>query len=102
LNQAASEFKKTLSLDSENLTAHYSLALIDAQLGDEAQAAYHRREHEKYRPDDNARDRAISIARRADPAADHAAQATIIYPLQRAGAPELNTQNGGHRLSAAR
>ncbi len=82
-------FKKTLALDSENLTAHYTLALIYAQLGDEAKAAYHRQEHKKYLPDDNAHDRAISIARRADPAADHAAQATVIYPLQRPGAPEL-------------
>ena len=46
-------------------------------------------EHEKYLPDYNAQDRAISIARRANPAADHAAQATVIYPLQRPGAPEL-------------
>ena len=90
LAQAAESFQKTLALDSENLTAHYTLALIYAQLGDETKAAYHRRQHEKYRPDDNARDRAISIARRADPAADHAAQATVIYSLQRLGAPELN------------
>jgi tetratricopeptide (TPR) repeat protein len=89
LTQAAESFQKTLALDSENLTAHYTLALIYAQLGDETRAAYHRRQHEKYRPDDNARDRAISIARRADPAADHAAQATVIYSLQRLGAPEL-------------
>jgi tetratricopeptide (TPR) repeat protein len=90
LSLAADAFQKTLLIDSENLTAHYTLSLIFAQLGDEAKAAYHRREHDKYRPDDNARDRAISIARRADPAADHAAQATVIYPLQRLGAPELN------------
>ena len=50
-------------------------------IGDQAKAAYHRQEHEKYLPDYNAQDRAISIARRADPAADHAAQATVIYPL---------------------
>jgi tetratricopeptide (TPR) repeat protein len=92
LNQAAAQLEKTLALDSENVTAHYTLALIYAQLGDESRAAYHRREHEKYRPDDNARDRAISIARRADAAADHAAQATVIYPLQRPGAPELATK----------
>ncbi len=83
LNQGAAEFQKTLALDSENLTAHYNLALIYSQLGDEAGAAYHRGEHDKYRPDDNARDRAITIARRADPAADHAAQATVIYSLNR-------------------
>jgi tetratricopeptide (TPR) repeat protein len=89
LNLAAGEFQKTLALDSENMTAHYTLSLIYSQLGDEAKAAYHRQEHEKYLPDYNAQDRAISIARRANPAADHAAQATVIYPLQRPGAPEL-------------
>ena len=61
----------------------------------------HRREHEKFRPDDNARDRAISIARRADPAADHAAQATVIYPLHRPGAPDLKTEKTGLASSNA-
>jgi hypothetical protein len=90
LDLAAREFQKTLAIDSENLTAHYNLALIYTELGDQEKAAFHRREHEKYRPDDNARDRAISIARRQNPAADHAAQATVIYPLKppaRNGAP---------------
>jgi len=87
LNQALHQFQRTLAIDSENLTAHYNLALIYAQLGNEERAVYHRREHEKYRPDDNARDRAISIARRHNPAADHAAQATVIYSLSRPGAP---------------
>ena len=89
MNLAVEAFEKTLALDSENLTAHYSLAQIYTQLGDETKAAYHRQEHEKYLPDYDAQDRAISTARRANPAADHAAQATVIYPLQRAGAPEL-------------
>jgi tetratricopeptide (TPR) repeat protein len=89
LEQAAAEFAKTLALDPENLTAHYNLALLYAQLGEASRAAEHRRLHEKYRPDDNARDRAVSIARRRDPAADHAAQAIVIYDLQRPGAPEL-------------
>jgi tetratricopeptide (TPR) repeat protein len=83
LKLAADQFLKTLSIDSENVTAHYSLALIYRALGDDTKAEFHRREHERYRPDDNARDRAITLARRADPAADHAAQATVIYPLQR-------------------
>ena len=86
---AAEQFEKTLALDSENLTAHYNLALIHEQLGDAARAAEHRKLHERFRPDDNARDRAIAIARRANPAADHAAQAVVIYDLQRPGAPEL-------------
>ncbi|MFO1511817.1 MAG: hypothetical protein U1F83_02720 [Verrucomicrobiota bacterium] len=74
-------------MDSENLTAHYTLALIYTQLGDEAKADQHRREHAKFLPDYNAQDQAVSIARRANPAADHAAQATVIYSLQREGAP---------------
>jgi hypothetical protein len=72
--------------------------LIYSQLGDAQKAAYHRAEHEKYRPDDNARDRAISIARRQNPAADHAAQATIIYPLNpnsRSGSQVAATQQTG-------
>jgi len=98
---AIEAFQENAALDSENLTAHYTLAQIYSQLGDGAKAAYHRQEHEKYLPDYNAQDRAISIARRANPAADHAAQATVIYPLQRPGAPELSkglpsgSQNSG-------
>jgi tetratricopeptide (TPR) repeat protein len=86
LLQARDHFGKTLSVDSENVTAHYNLGLIHGQLGNEAKAAEHRRLHERYRPDDNARDHAIAAARRRDPAANHAAQATVIYDLQRPGA----------------
>jgi tetratricopeptide (TPR) repeat protein len=89
LRQAVDEFKKTLALDSENGTAHYNLSLIYAQLGDEKRATEHRQAHARFRPDDNARDRAIELARRRDPAADAAAQSITIYSLHRAGAPEL-------------
>jgi tetratricopeptide (TPR) repeat protein len=92
LQQAADRFQRTLQLDSENLTAHYNLALIYDQLGDAKKAEEHRKLHERFRPDDNARDRAIAIHRRAHPAADHAAQATVIYNLQRPGAYGLETQ----------
>ena len=91
LKLAVEALNQTLVLDSENLTAHYLLGLIYVQLGDEAKAAYHRQEHAKYLPDYNAQDHAVSVARRADPAADHAAQATVIYSLQRSAAPGWNT-----------
>ena len=91
LNLAVESFQKTLALDSENLTAHYTLAQIYPQLGDETKAAFHRKEHAKFLPDYNAQDHAVSVARRANPAADHAAQATVIYPLQRPNAPGLDT-----------
>jgi tetratricopeptide (TPR) repeat protein len=89
LRLALEQFERTLALDYENVTAHYNLALIHAFLGDAEGADKHRRLHERYRPDDNARDRAVTLARRRDPAADHAAQAIVIYPLQRSGAFEF-------------
>ena len=83
---AIERFDATLKIDSENVVAHHNLALLHDQLGNREAADRHRRLHERYRPDDNARDYAVSVARRADPAADHAAQAIVIYPLQRPGA----------------
>lgn len=92
LRAAVKRFEDTLAIDIENVTAHHNLALIYAQLGEADRAAAHRKSHEKYRPDDNARDRAVSVARRRDPAADQAAQAIVIYDLQRTDA---HTRKGG-------
>jgi tetratricopeptide (TPR) repeat protein len=86
LDRAIERFQATLKLDSENAVAHYNLALIHAQLGETELAGTHRKLHERYRPDDNARDRAIAIHRSKNPAADHAAQAIVIYDMQRPGA----------------
>jgi len=83
LRAAARRFEDTLAIDLENVSAHYNLGLIYASLGDAAKAEEHRKAHERYRPDDNARDRAVANARRRDRAADHASQAIIIYDLQR-------------------
>ena len=98
--------RKLVRLEPDNATAHYNLALIHEQLGDSKLAAEHRALHERYRVDDNARDRAVTVARRADPAADHAAQAIVIYSLQRAGAPGLAdtkpTGNAGVTRAAAK
>ncbi len=90
LRLAVKQFQKTLDIDSENVTAHYNLSLVYDRMGRSKKAAHHRKLHARYKPDDNARDRAIAIHRRKDAAADHAAQAITIYPLQRPGAPELD------------
>jgi tetratricopeptide (TPR) repeat protein len=87
--QAVAQFEKTLTLDSEDVTAHYNLALLYQELGDEAKAEEHRELHLKYKPDDNAQGRAVRLAREQYPAANHAAEAVVKYPLQRDGAPGL-------------
>ena len=46
-------------------------------------AAEHRALHDKYRTDDNAVERAVTLHRSRNPAADHAAEAVAIYDLQR-------------------
>ncbi len=89
LDEAAAAFRQTLTIDPENAVAHYALSQVLAQRGDAEGVAYHRAQHDRYRVDDNARDRAIAMARRADPAANHAADAVVIYDLQRPGAYEL-------------
>jgi tetratricopeptide (TPR) repeat protein len=85
LEKAAERFQRTLEIDPENLTAHYNLALIYAQQGKRDLAEQERKLHERYRPDDNAQDRAIAIQRAKNPAADHAAQSIVIYDMQRPG-----------------
>jgi tetratricopeptide (TPR) repeat protein len=83
--EAAAVFERSLTLDPENATAHYNLDLLYRQLGRPEEAAVHREAYQRYRPDDNARDRAIAVARAANPAADHAANKIVIYDLQRPG-----------------
>ena len=82
LRRAADQFEKTLTIDSENVTAHYVLSLIYAELGDAERSARHTTLHARYKPDDNARDHAIAVHRMANAAANHAAQSIVIYPLR--------------------
>ncbi|HEV8241554.1 MAG TPA: tetratricopeptide repeat protein, partial [Thermoanaerobaculia bacterium] len=89
LHRAVATFERVLTIDPENVTAHYNLGLLYLQLGDKAKGREHLALHQKYKPDDNARDHAIAIARERDPAADHAAETIVIYDLRRPGAPEL-------------
>jgi tetratricopeptide (TPR) repeat protein len=90
LTRAVAYFERALELDPENLSAHYNLNLIHRMFGDREKAAKHFAASQTYRPDDNARDRAISVARASNPAADHAAEAIVIYDLRRPGAYELD------------
>ena len=90
LRQAVATFRRVLELDPENVTAHYNLDLIYKQLGAGEKASEHFALYQKYRPDDNARDRAITSQRAANKAADHSAEAIVIYDLRRAGAYGLS------------
>lgn len=76
-------FLHSLALDPENLSAHFNLALIYRLSGRQAAAERHAALHGKYRPDDNARERVVTEHRRRNPAADHAAEAVVIYDLQK-------------------
>lgn len=87
LDQARARFERVLELDPENATAHYSLKQAFTEFGDEARARHHAELHARYKPDDNATDLAIAAARRRYPAANHAAEAVVIYDLHRDGAP---------------
>ena len=106
LEEARAEFARVLTQDPENLTAHFNLALIYADLGDAERAATHRVLAQKYRPDEHAVERAVAMHRRANAAADHAAEPVAIYDLQRPEAYGLDAQvrsiggNGGATASA--
>ncbi len=89
-DDAIAQFQQTLQLDPENVSAHRNLQSLYARIGDKAQADYHRILHEKYKPDDNAQGQAVRKARQKYPAANHAAEAVVIYPLRRSGAPGLD------------
>ncbi|HEV3345181.1 MAG TPA: multiheme c-type cytochrome [Pirellulales bacterium] len=87
LRQAVEQFERTLRLDSENVTAHFNLQHLHAQLGDKKKAEEHREKHLRYKLDDNAGDRAVAVARQKYPAANHAAEFVVVYSLHRDGAP---------------
>jgi len=88
--EAADEFEKTLTLDSENVSAHHNLQLLYAELGDAEKSHEHELLHLRYKADDNAQGRAERLARERYPAANHAAEAVVKYSLQRPGAPGLD------------
>ncbi|MGE4620495.1 MAG: multiheme c-type cytochrome [Planctomycetota bacterium] len=94
LIEANDWFMKVLQEDPENVTAHWNLAQIQDLLGATQQANIHRQLHSKYKPDDSARDAALSAHRAKNPAADHAAASIVIYDLQRKTDTEENPEGG--------
>ncbi|MEI4550349.1 multiheme c-type cytochrome [Pseudoalteromonas spongiae] len=72
-----------LKYDVENHQAYYNLYVIAKLTQDHKSAEKYRNLHEKYRPDNNAKDTAISAHRVKNPAADHAAAPVVIYDLNR-------------------
>ena len=86
LLEAVDSFHKTLAIDSENREAHYNLSQLYSYLGDQQLSDKHRALHARYKIDDNASDKAIALHRSRNPAADHAAEAVVIYDLQRKSA----------------
>jgi len=90
MRRAVEHLSTALELDSELATAHYLFWQVYTDMGESDLAAEHATLHEKYKVDDNARDRAVSLARQKYPAANKAAEAVVIYDLQRPGAFELS------------
>jgi tetratricopeptide (TPR) repeat protein len=86
-------FQRILKRDSESPAAHYQLALLAELSGEAEVAAEHRRLHQRYKVDDNARARAAALARMRDPAAAHAAEPIAIYRLK--GVPPSAESEGG-------
>lgn len=99
LQEARTYFEKALIYDPENTTAHYNLSLIVRQFGDQEKAAEHLALYKKYKPDDNARGQAVAAARMKDPAANHAAEAIVIYDLHREGAFESMPDQGTRKAA---
>ncbi len=90
MRAARDKFLEVLSYDPENLSAHWGLKRVYADLGDAEGERRHAAFHAYYKPDDNARDYAVARARRRYPAANTASEAVVVYDLQRPGAYGLD------------
>ena len=77
--------RESLAVDPEQAHAWWLVNRAATLGGDEATAAEARERHARYKPDDNARDTAVRLAREKYPWANAAAEATVVYPLQREG-----------------
>ena len=92
LQKAIKTFQRSLAIDPENAEAHYNLAWVYNEMGDRQKSRHHQELHQKYRSDDHATERVVALHRSNNPAADHAAEAIVIYDLQRPGAYSLGVK----------
>ena len=96
LDESVAALTKSLEVDPEQAQAWWLMNRACEKLGDGEGAAAARVKHATYKPDENARDRAVRLARERYPWANHAAEATVLYDLQRVSSasclmePELN------------
>jgi len=100
LTRAQARLEQALAIDPENAAAHHNLSLVLGELGDPVAAEHHRGLHEHYRTDDNAIERAVTIHRSRNPAADHAAEPVAIYALRSPRAAEPIMDTAPHELAA--
>ena len=82
LRRAKGWFEAALIEDPENTSAHYGLMQVYSRLGDDVKTQEHREFHERYRIDNNAKDRAVNAARKRDEAANRASEAIVVYELR--------------------
>ncbi len=85
VNRALSVARAALEVDPEHAQAWWLVNRSATELGDESTAANAREKHARYKPDENARDRAVRLAREKYPWANAAAEATVLYPMHREG-----------------
>jgi len=95
--KAVATYERTLTIDSENVAAHYNLEQLHRQLGNTELAGQHGKLHMRYKGDDSIQGTVIGAARERYPAADFAAEALVIYPLNRQ--PDAKNDNTTARES---
>ena len=88
LEEARTLCKDALKMNPQSSSAWYTLARVNEALGLDAEAQEAMSQFQLLRPDDNARDVAILLARKASPIADHASEPIAIYDLDVHGAQD--------------
>jgi tetratricopeptide (TPR) repeat protein len=81
IDRARTMYQRALSLDPENVAAHYGMMQVYRLEGNTELAVQHQTLHQLYKPDDTSRNSAIGLAREKDPYADLTADPVVIYDL---------------------